>query len=145
MPTAAELLKSKSNNAIYTCRPESSIQDACRLMERHRVGCLIVSHGTTIDGIITERDIVNKLVAVDLDASDTKVEALMTKKVVIVEPTRQIEEIEAIMRDMRIRHVPVAGEKELLGVLSIGDVMAWHAAKSKQEVHYLQEFIYGRG
>ena len=145
MPTAKELLAEKESKSVITVKADLSVQDACKLMRNHRIGCLVVTSGTkTIEGIFTERDVVNRLVAEDKDASDTKVGELMTHEVIVVEPERPIAEIEAIMKQNRIRHLPVAGEKELLGLLSIGDVMAHEAATNKQMVHYLTEYIYGR-
>ena len=145
MPTAKELLSEKKAKEVITVSADMSVQDACKLMRTHRIGCLVVTSETrTIEGIFTERDVVNRLVAEDRDASDTKVGELMTREVIVVEPERPIAEIEAIMKQNRIRHLPVAGEKELLGLLSIGDVMAHEAATSKQMVHYLTEYIYGR-
>ena len=123
MPTAKELLAEKESKSVITVNAELSVQDACKLMRAHRVGCLIVTSGPhTIEGIFTERDVVNRLVAEDKDASDTKVGELMTREVIVVEPERPFEEIEAIMKQNRIRHLPVAGDKELLGLLSIGEI-----------------------
>ena len=145
MPTAKELLAEKESKSVITVNADLSVQDACKLMRTHRIGCLVVISGAqTIEGIFTERDVVNRLVADDKDASDTKVGELMTREVIVVEPDRPFEEIEAIMKQNRIRHLPVAGDRELLGLLSIGDVMAHDASKNKQRVHYLTEYIYGR-
>ena len=145
MPTAKELLAEKGSKSVITVNAELSVQDACKLMRTHRIGCLVVTGGTkAIEGIFTERDVVNRLVAEDKDASDTKVGELMTREVIVVEPERPFEEIEAIMKQNRIRHLPVAGDRELLGLLSIGDVMAHDASKNKQMVHYLTEYLYGR-
>ena len=68
----------------------------------------------------------------------------MTRDVIVVEPERTLSEIEAIMKQNRIRHLPVAGAGALLGLLSIGDVLACHAATSQQMVHHLTDYIYGR-
>ncbi|HOW72794.1 MAG TPA: CBS domain-containing protein [Phycisphaerae bacterium] len=145
MPTAKELLSEKKAKEVITVSADMSVQDACKLMRTHRIGCLVVTRGDQmIEGIFTERDVVNRLVAEDKDASDTKVGELMTREVIVVEPDRPIAEIEAIMKQNRIRHLPVAGDKEPLGLLSIGDVMAHDASKNKQMVHYLTEYIYGR-
>jgi CBS domain-containing protein len=68
----------------------------------------------------------------------------MTAQVIAVRPDRSVEEIEAIMRQERIRHVVVAGENGVVGMISIGDVTAWHAAQDHQTVEYLTEYISGR-
>jgi CBS domain-containing protein len=145
MSTAKQILTDKDTKGVITVSADLSVQEACRLMRSYRIGCLVVTGADqTIEGIFTERDVVNRLVAEDRDASETKVGDIMTREVIVVEPERPIAEVEAIMKQHRIRHLPVAGERELLGLVSIGDVMAHEAATSKQMVHYLTEYLYGR-
>ena len=143
--TAQHLLASKAAKNVITIRVDASVQDACKLMRSHGIGCVIVTDDAQrIEGIVTERDVVNRLVAEDKDASETKVGEVMTRDVLVVEPERRLSEIEAIMKQNRIRHLPVAGKDALLGLISIGDVLACHAAASQQLVHHLTEYIYGR-
>jgi CBS domain-containing protein len=145
MPNARELLSKKSIKGIISTTPEQSVQDASRLMLQRGVGCLVVTGAEgAIVGLLTEHDILCRLVAEDRDASDTKVSEIMSREVAVAEPERSIEEIEAIMRQQRLHYLPVAGETELLGLLSMGDVLAHHAAEDKQMVHYLREYMYGR-
>jgi len=143
--TAQNLLSAKESKDLITVRAEMSVQEACKLMRGYHVGCLVVTRADGhIEGIFTERDVVNRLVAEDKDASDTPVGEVMTREVIVVEPERTLEEIEAIMKQNRIRHLPVAGKEALLGLISSGDVLAYHAAVNKQMVHYLTEYMYGR-
>jgi len=143
--TARELLAKKGSNVVVTVRSDISVQEACRLLRAYHIGCLVISDSAgKIEGIFTERDVVNRLVAEDQDASDTKVGDLMTRDVIVVEPERTLSEVEAIMKQNRVRHLPVAGKDALLGLLSIGDVLTYHAAANKQRVHHLTEYIYGR-
>ncbi len=143
--TAKHLLAEKATKDVVTIRMDATVQEACRLMREHRIGCLVVTDGPGhVEGIFTERDVVNRIVAEDLDASDTTVGEMMTREVIVVEPERKLGEVEAIMKQHRIRHLPVAGANALLGLVSIGDVLAYHAAANKQMVHYLTEYIYGR-
>ena len=78
------------------------------------------------------------------DAATTIVKDVMTVDVIVVRPDREVDEIEAILREHRIRHLPVAGDHGLLGLLSIGDVNAFRADSDHQKVEYLTEYIYGR-
>lgn len=144
MPNARELLAAKARQEVFTVPPDATVQDACRLLRQYRIGCLIVGSRKHIEGIFTERDVINRVVAEDRDASQTRVRDVMTKDVIYVRPERPIEEIEAIMKQERIRHLPVVDEHGLLGLLSIGDVLAWHAARDKQAVEYLTGLMYGR-
>jgi CBS domain-containing protein len=142
--TARDILADKSSKELITIRGDATVQEACKLMRTHHLGCLIVSDKPgQIEGIFTERDVVNRVVAEDKDASSTLVGSVMTRDVLVVEPDRQLSEIEAIMKQNRVRHLPVAGKDGLLGLLSIGDVLAYHAAMNLQMVQHLKAYIYG--
>ncbi len=144
MATARDLLHSKKSAGIITTMPDCTVRDACRLMRERRIGSLVVSEDGHLRGIFTERDVVNRVVAEELDPAKATVAETMTARVIAVRPDRSIEEIEAIMRQERIRHVVVAGENGVIGMISIGDVTAWHAAEDHQTVEYLTEYITGR-
>lgn len=124
--------------------PGCSVRDACRLMRDRRIGALLVSDGDTLEGIFTERDVMNLVVAESRDPSTTVVADVMTRKVLVVRSDRSLGEIEAIMRQERVRHVPVVGDKGLIGMISIGDVNAFNAAEDHQTVEYLTQYIQGR-
>ena len=143
--TAKDLLAKKELKDIVTVRADISAQEACKLLRAYHIGCLLVTDDAgRIEGVFTERDVVNRLVAEDKDASDTRVGDVMTREVIVVEPERSLDEIEAVMKQNRVRHLPVAGNEALLGLISIGDVLSCHASENKQMVHYLTEYIYGR-
>jgi CBS domain-containing protein len=144
MPTAKDVLSSKKSAGVITVIPDCSVRDACRLMRDRRIGAVLVSEGETLHGIFTERDVMNLVVAEGKDPASTKVAEVMTRKVLAVRSDRPLEEIEAIMRQERVRHVPVVDEKGLIGVISIGDVNAFNAAQDHQTVDYLTQYIHGR-
>jgi CBS domain-containing protein len=144
MPTARDVLTNKERQDVHTVTPETSVQDACKLMRQHRIGCLVVGDGKSIEGIISERDVINRVVADHLDSADTKVKDVMTTEVIFVKPDRDITEVEAIMRQQRIRHLPVADETGLRGLISVGDVLGYHCHTDRQMVEYLQDYVYGR-
>jgi CBS domain-containing protein len=144
MPTAKDLLEVKARREVYTTAPEATVQNACRLMSRERIGCLVVMQGEKIVGIFTERDVLNRVVAEGRDPTVTRVGDVMSKDVIVVSPDRAREDIESIMKQQRIRHIPVAGPDRMLGLLSIGDMLAWDAANDKQILQYFHDYIYGR-
>ena len=144
MPTARDLLSQKKSGGVITVSPDATVKDAARLMHDHRIGSLVVADGEALRGIFTERDVLWRVVAQGKDAASTIVKEVMTVDVIVVRPDREVDEIEAIMREHRIRHVPVAGDHGLLGVLSIGDLNAFRADADHQKVEYLTEYIYGR-
>ena len=144
MPTARDLLDAKPRRDVFTTTADALVQDACRLMSQQRVGCLVVVAGEKIVGIFTERDVLNRVVAEGRGAAQTRVGDVMTRNVLVVPPDRPVRDIEAIMKQQSIRHLPVAGEEHLLGLISIGDVLAWDAANDKQTLQYLTDYMYGR-
>jgi len=144
MSTAKDVLASKKSAGVITVQPDCTVRDACRIMRDRRIGAVLVTDGENLQGIFTERDVLNLVVAEDRDPSATKVAEVMTRKVLVVRPERPLEEIETIMRQERVRHVPVVGEKGLVGLISIGDVNAFNAAADHQTVEYLTQYIHGR-
>lgn len=144
MTTARDLLARKKSAAVITVPPDATVKEAARLMHDLRIGALVVAEGSAIRGIFTERDVLWRVVSEGRDAAATLVRDVMTTDVLVVRPEREIDEIEAILMQHRIRHLPVAGEDGLLGMLSIGDVNAFRADADHQAVEYLTEYIYGR-
>ena len=144
MTTARDLLAQKKSGGVITVAPDSTVKEAARLMHDRRIGALVVAEGETLRGIFTERDVLWRVVAQGLDAAATLVRDVMTAEVIVVKPDRSLDEIEGILKHHRIRHLPVAGERGLLGMLSIGDLNAYRADSDRQTVEYLTEYIYGR-
>jgi CBS domain-containing protein len=144
MSTARDVLASKKSAGVITVLPECTVLEACRVMRDRRIGALLVSEGETLHGIFTERDVLNLVVAEGKDPVTTRIADVMTRKVLVVRPERPLGEIETIMRQERVRHVPVVGEKGLVGLISIGDVNAFNAAQDHQTVEYLTQYIHGR-
>jgi CBS domain-containing protein len=144
MTTARDLLAQKKSGGVTTVPLDATVKDAARLMHDHRIGAVVVAEGETLLGIFTERDVLWRVVAQGRDAAATLVRDVMTTEVIVVRPDRDLDEIETILRDRRIRHLPVAGDHGLLGMLSIGDVNAFRADADHQKVEYLTEYIYGR-
>ena len=145
MTTARELLARKKTAGVIAIPPDATVKEAARLMHEHRIGALAVAEGPAIRGIFTERDVLWRVVSEGRDAATTTVREVMTTDVIVVRPDREIDEIESILMHHRIRHLPVAGEDGLLGMLSIGDLNAFRADADHQKVEYLTEYIYGRG
>ena len=95
--------------------------------------------------MFTERDVLTRVVAEGRDPTRTLVEEVMSTDVAYCRPETELDEVGAMMRQRRIRHLPVcAGEGDLKGLISIGDINAWHADGQATTIHYLNEYIYGR-
>lgn len=116
--------------------------DAARQMNDRRIGSLVVLRGTTVIGIVTERDVLRKVVAGGLDPATTRVNSIMSSPVAVCEPDTDIEEISAIMTQKRIRHLPVVVDGRLQGIVTIGDVIASRMDQSEVTIQYLYEYLY---
>lgn len=122
MLTAQNILEIKGKD-IWTISPNDSVFDALRLMARVDVGALMVTEGEKLVGIISERDYARKVILLGKTSKETLVKEIMTKKVISIHPMQTCEECMDIMTKNRVRHLPVMEGGELLGVVSIGDVV----------------------
>jgi CBS domain-containing protein len=144
MPTALEILTEKGMN-VYSTTPEQTVLEATRRMNQHHIGAMMVMDGERVAGIFTERDVLQRVIGEERQASDISVGEVMTRDVVCCGPDATLEEMSEMMRSRRIRHIPICDEDgKLMGLISIGDINARHATQQSMEIHYLNEYIYGR-
>ena len=143
MGTVSSLIAAKGSR-VHCITPDATVYDAIARMVQHNVGALVVSDGSRILGMFTERDYLRRVTLEDRDAKTTRVHEVMTAKVVGIEPGRSIEECMATMTQARIRHLPVTEGDRLLGIISIGDVVKYLSREREVEIRYLTEYITGR-
>ena len=145
MPTVRDVLAAKGNG-LHTVSADATVLEATREMNRHKIGALVVTEdGDHVVGIFTERDVLMRVVAEEQAPSDLKVGDVMTKDVICCSPSDDLDEVSAIMKTHRIRHVPVCDQDgRVLGMISIGDVNAQYASNAEQTIHFLNDYIYGR-
>ncbi|GBD36015.1 Hypoxic response protein 1 [bacterium HR36] len=144
MARLRELLQLKGGQ-VLTISPSQTVLAAAELMNQHHIGCLVVCDERGICGILSERDILQRVVAARRDPSSTTVGEVMTTQVIFAAPDMPIDQAQRIMMEKRIRHLPVIGEDgQLCGMISIGDLNAWEARTKDTTIHLLQEYIYGR-
>lgn len=117
-----DLLRVKGN-AIYWVTPEATVYVAVEQMAERGVGALLVMDGESLEGIVSERDYARQVILRGRSSKQTCVREIMTADVVCVSPERSIEECMALMTERRIRHLPVVDSGEVIGVISIGDVV----------------------
>jgi CBS domain-containing protein len=145
MSTVQCILNHKGTE-VFTVSPWTTVRDAARMMTDHRVGGLVVTRGCHIEGIVTERDVLRRVVAPGMDPATVVVRDVMTDEVVCCEPSTDIDAARSIMKQRRIRHLPVVDpDNQLLGLISIGDLNAWAIDEQKLALHYMQEYLYGSG
>lgn len=144
MTTAAQVVNAKRDPAVYTTTPDASVFEAVSEMARRNVGALMVMEGEDVVGIVTERDYARKIVLLARASRDTEVQDIMTTPVMYVQPTQTVEECMALMTDKRLRHLPVMDDGELLGVISIGDLVKQVIADQKHVIEQLEHYIRGQ-
>ena len=144
MATLKDILAGKDSNVI-SVEPQATVMEAAVLMNHYRIGFLVVSDGERPVGVFSERDILRRVVVARLDPGKTLVSEVMTREMLVCNPATSLEEARSVMKNRRIRHLPVVDENErLVGLVSIGDLNAYDANAQEQTLHVLQEYIYGR-
>jgi CBS domain-containing protein len=143
MKTVRQLLQAKGYD-IWSVAPDDSVYDALKLMADKNVGAVLVTEAGNLVGILSERDYARKVILKGRTSKDTPVREIMTEKVVYVRPDQTTEECMALMTDKRVRHLPVVENDQLIGIISIGDVVK--AIMSHQEfmIEQLENYITGR-
>ncbi len=122
MKTVTEVLIGKDPE-LHTIGPDASVLDALRVMAEHEVGALPVVDGGRLVGLISEREYARRVILLDRSSRTTPVRDIMMTRVPCVEPGRTVEECMALMTDKRVRHLPVLEGEELVGLVSIGDLV----------------------
>ena len=142
MRTVRQLLESKPAE-IIAISPDAPVIDAIRLMAERRVGALVVMEGARLAGILSERDYARKIVLQGRSSKDTPVRDIMTAEVITVRPEDSSDHCMQVVTDKRIRHLPVMQGGDVVGVLSIGDLVRAVIEEQKQELDQLQRYLAG--
>lgn len=128
---------------VFTCSPSDSLSQAVGCLVEHNIGSLVVMEDDRMAGIITERDMLRACNSGGGSVADQKVRERMTTEPVVGSLDHDIEHVMGLMTDHRIRHLPVIDGDELVGMVSIGDVVKAQLAELSQENHYLKCYIQG--
>lgn len=140
MRTVRHLLEAKSAD-IHSIGPDAPVIDAVRLMAERSIGALLVMEGPRLVGIVSERDYARKVVLQGRGSADTPVSAIMTSQLVTVRPEDTVDRCMAIVTERRIRHLPVMRGQDLVGLVSIGDLVKAVIEDQKVELDHLQRYI----
>ena len=141
MKSLKQLLAAKGGQ-VYSIRPEAKVFEALQLMAQKDVGALLVMDGTRVAGIMSERDYARKVILQGKSSQDLSVRDIMTSGVVTVDPARTVEECMGLMTQRRIRHLPVCEGDELVGLVSIGDLVKEVIADQEQTIKQLESYIH---
>jgi len=140
--TVGQLLRTKGGD-IWSVSKDASVYDALALMARHDVGALPVLEGGELVGIVSERDYARKVILKGRASRETRVDEVMSRDVVTVAPDRTMQECMERMTERRIRHLPVVRDGELIGIVSIGDVVKATIAEQAFLIDQLRSYIQG--
>ncbi|MFN3622441.1 MAG: CBS domain-containing protein [Hyphomicrobium sp.] len=137
----ADMLRAKANGtAVMTVRPEETIRTLAQRLQDEGIGAMIVSDdGSSLDGIISERDVTYGLAVHGERLHALTVSALMTKVVITCSPKDSIAQVAQVMTQRRIRHLPVKEGQRLVGVISIGDVLKHRLTEMQLEANVLRD------
>jgi CBS domain-containing protein len=144
MATVKEILAVKGS-LVLSIDKDATVLETARFMTENRIGGVVVTEEGRFAGMFIERDLLTRVVAEELDPACTPVGAVMTTEVVCCSLDTSIEHARLMMRDRRIRHLPVVdGDGQLLGLISIGDLNAFQLADQEFTIQMLHEYLYGR-
>lgn len=140
MRTVRQLLEGKPAD-VFSITPDAPVIDAIRMMAERRVGALLVMEGPRLAGIVSERDYARKIVLQGRSSKDTPVRDIMTAQLVTVAPSDSTERCMELVTNSRIRHLPVLDGEQVVGVLSIGDLVKAVIEMQQQDIDELQRYI----
>ena len=135
-----EILQEKGGE-LLEIDADASVFEAVQLMVEMNVGSLLVTVSGDITGIVTERDYLRRVTLEGRTDRETPVREIMSSPLIVASPQTTVDECMALMTDRRIRHVPVAEEGSVVGVVSIGDLVKFKSKLQTFEIQYLTNYI----
>jgi CBS domain-containing protein len=135
----------KKGSEVYAISPESTVYEALEAMAKHNTGALLVMEGEKMVGILSERDCVRKVDLTGKISRETKVSEIMTGDVITVSCNQPLEECMSLMLEKGIRHLPVYDDRELMGFVSVRDVLREMIEMQQIMLHELERYITGGG
>lgn len=141
MATARHLLDRKGR-AIFSIGPDDPVLEAIRMMADHHVGALLVMTANRLVGIVSERDYARKVILKGRSSADTSVSQIMSSPVVTVSLSNSVQECMQLMTSRRLRHLPVVDDGEVVGMISIGDLVKAVMEEQKQTIEQLESYIH---
>lgn len=144
MTVRVAVILNRKGADVATIAPEATLADAVRALAEHNVGALVVSRdGRRVDGVVSERDIVRRLATSGAGSLDLAVADAMTADVTTCSRDATVDQLMATMTERRIRHIPVVQDGQLVGIVSIGDVVKSRMDELETETEVLHEYVTG--
>lgn len=134
---------SQKDGQVWSIAPDTTVFDAIALMADKNIGALPVLSGSKVVGIITERDYTRKVVLKGKSSKDTAVKEIMTGALILAHPGDSVSECMEIMTQRRVRHLPVVDRGQLLGIISMGDLVRWVIETQAATIDQLEQYVTG--
>ena len=144
MDNTLQRLLHKKDQEVYSIQANQTVYEAIAEMDQRNVGGLIVKDDEKIVGIITERDYVRKVILKGRSSQETPVETIMSRDLVSVTPEHTVQQAMELMTEKRCRHLPVFKDEQLVGMLSIGDLVKAIIADQELQIQILKDYVSGR-
>lgn len=142
MKTIKQLLEEKGN-VIHTIAPDAYVFEALVKLAEEDVGALVVTNKNKLAGMFSERDYARKIILKGKSSKDSKVSELMTKGIYYIDPDKSVQDCMFLMTDKKIRHIPVIENDELIGLVSIGDIVNSIISQQRATIQDLKNYITG--
>ena len=142
MKLVKHLLDNK-DGTIISIAEDASVLEAITLMADHAVGSLLVMDGQVLKGIVTERDYARKVIVKGRSSNTTQVGEIMTSKVVTATVEQTVTDCMTVMTERKIRHLPVVDDGQVIGMISIGDLVQAIIAQQQEDIQHLEQYISG--
>jgi len=140
MNMLSEILDEKGST-VLEIDADATVFEAVQMMVEHNVGSLLVKAAGEVAGIVTERDYLRRVTLEGRIDRETRVGDIMSGPLVVVNPETTIDECMAVMTDRRIRHLPVVDDGQVVGIVSIGDLVKFKSKQQTFEIQYLTNYI----
>ena len=140
--TYVSQLLDRKGRATYSIEPEDPVLEAIQLMADHHVGALLVMKGEELVGIVSERDYARKVILMGRSSAETPVWQIMSSPVLTVSLRHSVQECMELMTEHRVRHLPVVESEQVVGIVSIGDLVKAVIQDQQATIEQLESYIH---